>query len=340
MNSKKFMTKAVAAVTACGLIFSLGGCGDKIEKRNPKTYADKLQQLEIFENTADKSLPQTITYKLVSEHFASPLPEGKTAKKAVIIGYDGFRADGVENVKDSDKSAVMYIKNQGGLYHTFSGGIKDGETQQATSTAPSWMAILTGGWGKTYNGVDDNGQMKNEEAETILTKLAKEGKAASFIASWREHTKLSYRPDILNSIKNNLPAEYIHAEDDAETYYQSLKRVAKPAGAEKTPAEDPDITFFILEQPDNAGHGTGFGNGNEDYINACRECDEWGYDIVKTIEARSTYETEDWLIIVTTDHGGTNTGHGGQTPFERMTWLACNKKIDINDENVNFALKK
>lgn len=65
-----------------------------------------------------------------------------------------------------------------------------------------------------------------------------------------------------------------------------------------------------------------------------------GYEIIKTIEARSTYAQEDWLIIISTDHGGTGTSHGGQTPFERMTWLACNKAVECSEENKTFALTK
>lgn len=90
--------------------------------------------------------------------------------------------------------------------------------------------------------------------------------------------------------------------------------------------------FFTLEFTDHAGHDTGFGNQNEAYIQGCKYDDAYGYDIIKTIEARSTYQQEDWLIIISTDHGGTKTSHGGQTAFERMTWLACNKAINITDE--------
>ena len=75
-------------------------------------------------------------------------------------------------------------------------------------------------------------------------------------------------------------------------------------------------------------------------MEASRTADSWGYEIVKTIEARSTYAQEDWLIIISTDHGGTETSHGGQTLFERMTWLACNKPVEITEENKTFALTK
>ncbi len=144
--------------------------------------------------------------------------------------------------------------------------------------------MLTGGWAD-YNGIDDNGQTKDPDVKTFLTKIAETGRAVSFTTSWREHTSTSYQPDIVSAIETGLPAEYTHQIDDAATYYQVLSYVAKPQGAEKTAQED-------------------------------------------------------WLIIISTDHGGTGTSHGGQTPFERMTWLACNKTVELSEENKTFALTK
>lgn len=337
MKKKSFLRRSIACVTALVIcVLSFTACG-KLEIKDTKTYAQEIAAMGIFENTTEQTLPQTIIHKLITEHFNAPLAEGKTVKKAIFLGYDGFRADGLENIRDMDNSAIMAVREMGGLYHTFSGGIS-GVNEQATSTAPSWMAMLTGGWAD-YNGINDNNQMKND-AKTFLTKIAETGRSASFTTSWREHTKLSYRPDIVYAIENGLPVEYTHQVDDAATYYQILKYTAKPEGVQKTAAEDPDVIFFTFEHTDHAGHDTGFGNQNEEYISACKEADSWGYEILKTIEARSTYATEDWLIIISTDHGGTETSHGGQTPFERMTWLACNRKIELSEENLQFALKK
>lgn len=337
MQKKSLFRKSIACVTALILcVLSFTACG-KLEIKDTKTYAQEIAAMGIFENTTEQALPQTIIHKLITEHFNAPLAEGKTVKKAIFLGYDGFRADGLENIRDMENSAIMAVREMGGLYHTFSGGIS-GVNEQATSTAPSWMAMLTGGWAD-YNGINDNNQMKND-AKTFLTKIAETGRSASFTTSWREHTKLSYRPDIVYAIENGLPVEYTHQVDDAATYYQILKYTAKPEGVQKTAAEDPNVIFFTFEHTDHAGHDTGFGNQNEEYISACKEADSWGYEILKTIEARSTYATEDWLIIISTDHGGTETSHGGQTPFERMTWLACNQKIELSEENLQFALKK
>lgn len=335
---KKILKIAAVILVAAAVITAAVLLGIKAkEKKANANYRTQIGNMQIFSNTLDEEMPQTVIHKIVTDHLNAPLPEGKTKKKVIFLGYDGFRSDGLENVKDNEESAIMHVKSQGGLYHTFSGGIT-GVNEQATSTAPSWMAMLTGGWA-AYNGVNDNAQMKNEDAETILTYALKNGYSASFTTSWREHTALSYRPDIVNSIIKNQPVEYTHQIDDTATYYQILKYVSKPEGTEKTATQDPDVIFFTLEFTDHEGHNTKFGNQNENYKKACVDADSYGYSIIKTIEKRATYNEEDWLIIIATDHGGTEYGHGGQTNYERMTWLACNKPIDITEDYLKYEVK-
>ncbi len=333
--------KSSKIITALGLTataaLSVGACIKAKEKPNRNEYIDKVKSLNIFDNEYEQSLPQTVIYKLVMEHFNSPLPEGKTTKKTILLGYDGYRADGLENIMNNEDSAIMQIKKEGGLYYSFSGGIS-GVNEQETSTAQSWSAMLTGGWAG-YNGVFKYNSKKKIEAETYLTKLAKQGKPASFTTSWREHTNTTYFYDTVYAIENGLPVTYTHQIDDEGTLYQVLKYVAKPEGLEKTSIEDPDAIFFTFEHTDHAGHDTGFGNDSKSYVKACKDADEFGKMVLDTIRARSTYDKEDWLIIITTDHGGKKKGHGGQSKEERTTWISCNKPIEMSEENLNFAIK-
>ena len=51
------------------------------------------------------------------------------------------------------------------------------------------------------------------------------------------------------------------------------------------------------------------------------------------IRKREAETGEDWLIIITTDHGRdaeTGKGHGGQTDRERATWIVTNS-TKLND---------
>ena len=52
-------------------------------------------------------------------------------------------------------------------------------------------------------------------------------------------------------------------------------------------------------------------------------------EVIEAIKARKNYENEDWLIILTSDHGGFVTSHGGLTIQERMTFIVINKEIEL-----------
>jgi len=328
---------AILVALAIGLqIAGFGALFGQYDPQSSKKYPQVIEDYGIWDNSLDQAIPQTAMYKTVMDHFNSPLPEGKTAKKVLFMGFDGYRADALKPIMEDPNSAIMYIKSQGGLYHTYSGGIS-GECEQPTSTAPSWCSMLTGGW-KALHGVENNGFEKND-AETFLTTLAKAGHAGSFTISWREHLGLTYRPDVALAIREGLPIEYKYCVDDSDTYYQVLKYLAHPAGKEKTAQEDPDVVFFTFEFTDHNGHLYGFGNNNN-YTQGALDANFFGKKVIDTIESRSTYAQEDWLIIITTDHGGTGHAHGGQSQMERQTWLATNKKLDITDEYLSFDNSK
>ena len=93
-----------------------------------------------------------------------------------------------------------------------------------------------------------------------------------------------------------------------------------------------DFIFSTLEYTDHQGHNTGFGPTNPKYVSAFRDAESTGVDIIDTIKARSTYDTEDWLILITTDHGGFGTGHGGPSIEERITFIVSNKEIPLTAE--------
>ena len=71
-----------------------GGVG----KADPAGYLDRVEIPASFANTRESLLPQTVVYQTVEDFFNEPLPEGKTKKKALVIGYDGYRADGLQTI--------------------------------------------------------------------------------------------------------------------------------------------------------------------------------------------------------------------------------------------------
>ncbi|MCQ2463451.1 MAG: alkaline phosphatase family protein [Clostridia bacterium] len=97
-----------------------------------------------------------------------------------------------------------------------------------------------------------------------------------------------------------------------------------------TKADCSDFIFSIFEFCDHVGHDTGFNLRNPDYTGAFADAEADAMQIIAAIEARETYETEDWLILITSDHGGYNSAHGAMSIQERMTFIASN--VDLGYE--------
>lgn len=59
----------------------------------------------------------------------------------------------------------------------------------------------------------------------------------------------------------------------------------------------------------------------------CLAADLYLYQIIREIDRREAEENEEWLIIVTTDHGGSGRDHGKQVYEHRTIWVASNMEI-------------
>ena len=80
-----------------------------------------------------------------------------------------------------------------------------------------------------------------------------------------------------------------------------------------------NFIFAIYEPTDSTGHNKGFTFNNPKYKEAFKTADLYAYYVIEAIKARPAYEKEDWLIIITSDHGGINTSHGGRSLMEMDT---------------------
>ena len=293
-------------------------------------YKD-MDSLTIFENTLDEPIPQTEIFQLVEAHFRAPLADGKTVKKALIMGWDGSRCDGLANIDpQNERSGVYKLLNNGGKdYIGYCGGVPyPAANTQATSTAPGWASILTGEWADVH-GITDNGIIKTLDTLTIQTRLAQEGlvNKATFFTLWSGHfneTNGTYAAEIQYCKENNLPVDFELIEDDGVDFniqQRTLKEIRDPNGA--------DLIFSIFEIGDHTGHNYKFGNYNPFYRAAMQINDTHLYGLLKAVESRSTYDTEDWLIVVTNDHGGADYDHGGASIMERTTYIISNQEIDF-----------
>lgn len=294
-------------------VFCLAGC------KSNDDYAEELNESGIFSNTVETAYAQTKIYELANAHLKSG-----DNKKVAIITLDGARADGLFNIclqtegksgenVNSVNSGVNLLREKGGLYLMYCGGeFDDKATKQATSTSPGFATILTGKWG-SVNGCRDNGEPIIAGQDTILKTYSEEGKKVSFTARWEDHFTVVFKNEYQSHNDN-----YIFNKSTSETQSHELAKAAV--------ARD-DIFFVIYESPDYNGHSEGFSLENYKYNKSIVDSDRYAYELIQLIEARQAELGEDWLIIMTTDHGGKDKGHGKQNYESKVIWFATNKSL-------------
>ena len=77
-------------------------------------------------------------------------------------------------------------------------------------------------------------------------------------------------------------------------------------------ADAPDAILWYIDRPDEAGHGSGYYPYSKEYQAAVRESDASIGEVLAAIAARPMFANEDWLIVITADHGGWDRFHGQQ----------------------------
>lgn len=325
---KKKALIIVVAVVLVGAIIASAILIPRLEYAKDDGDTEELYRTNIasigFENTVETAIPQTELYDIVKSHFESELPEGKTEKKAIIIGYDGCRADVLTEIQ-SENSAISALTDDGASINlAYCGGVNyPAENTQATSTAPGWCSILTGVWADEH-GITANDITKSLEHKTLLTTLVEDKviDSSAFITKWAGHFSRNNATYLLEKDyceQNNLNVTFNKCRNDEATHEFTLEEISKTDCA--------DFIFVIYEPTDSTGHNYGFTHNNPRYKESFKAADEYGFEALSAIKSRSTYETEDWLIIVTSDHGGIATDHGGSSIQERMTFVVSNKEF-------------
>lgn len=289
------------------------------------SYTQRLEEIKCFENTWQSALNQTELYGLIMQHFYSPLPAGKKVKKAIVIGYDGCTCEMLGHLDKVERGAIKYLLSNGGHgVFSYAGGAPYPEPIiQKTSTAPGWCSMLTGALAEN-NKVFDNGTTKDIEPKSLLIKLVedKAAKSSAFYVSWEGHfieDGATYLNEKSYIEEEHLNAVFACGKDDVETRENTLKDITSP--------DCSDFIFCIFEYPDGNGHGYDYLPEKPEYMQAFLSSEETGMDIIDAIKNRRSYDEEDWLILVTSDHGGYKCGHGGPTLEERITFIVSNKEI-------------
>ncbi|MZQ83843.1 hypothetical protein GQF01_17160 [Paenibacillus sp. 5J-6] len=234
----------------------------------------------------------------VKDMFSS-FTMGSSTQKVLVIGIDGTRSDALQAANTPSMDALT----AGGAY-----SYNVQANSNYTWSGTGWSSILTGVWYDKHGVTDNSFSGKNfTQYPSLMQRVEQYNPALSTtsIVNWGA---------INDNIISGIDSETAVPTDD----------LVRDQTVSLMQNGNPDFTFIQFDDVDHAGHAYGFSTSVPQYINAIEQTDARIGAVVNAIQSRSTYAEEDWLILVTTDHGGTGTSHGGNSEQERSIFLILN----------------
>jgi len=223
--------------------------------------------------------------------------------KVLVIGIDGVRPDVMAQVATPNLDALI-------AEGTFS---DRAQTGRPTVSGPGWSSLLTGVWPDKHGVTDNSFRGKRyDEYPDFLTRIERVRPELNTFAAI-DWLPLGADADG-GPVIGDAPDSKFVVDGDVLTWPGADSAVVA-ASVEQLRASDPDALFVYLGNPDEASHESG--SIGIEYREAIALADRHIGMLLDAMRARPTFADEDWLILVSTDHGRTaEGGHGGDSPEE------------------------
>ena len=265
-------------------------------------------------------------------------------RKAVFIIVDGVPADMIERLHTP---AIDEIAARGAYARAYTGGEVGGYSQTPTISAIGYTNLLTATWMNKHN-VDGNSDLKPNYNYWTIFRIAKEQPKefrTALYSSWTDnrtvllgegkpetgHLKIDFVCDGYELDTVRFPKR----EKDLQIF-DIDEHVAREA-ARGIANDAPDLSWVYLWYTDDAGHFEGNGAFFDEYtLKADRQIGQ----IWEAVRYREEHFGEEWMVVVTTDHGRTENGygHGGQSARERTTWVATTRPVNSHFHSPGLAI--
>lgn len=238
-------------------------------------------------------------------------PEVPGKRHLLLIGIDGCRWD---IVTESGVGPTLSLLAEQGSWHRMT-------MEVPTISAPGWASILTGTT-HAEHGLRDNscvGGRTWSHPDFLARAFYEDQRTRTFAAAgW----PVLVDPHGLGPIIHpRMEQQYAGLHNvivrDGETFgYRRIDaEIADIAVAKIRHGEGFDAGFIYFCDVDDAGHVHGL--DGEPYRDAIRRVDGHVSAVIRAVESRA----EEWLVVLTTDHGHRDEGgHGGDSARERESW--------------------
>lgn len=216
--------------------------------------------------------------------------------KVLVIGIDGVRSDALLQANTPN---IDSLTAEGTFTYT-------SWHVRTTLSGPGWSDIMTGVWEEKHEVLNNQYTDKNWDDYPYFVTRAKEHRPdihAVQVTSWAPMSDSVYNDGW--DAKLILPSD----NDCVAAAVDSLSNSA-----------DLDVLFIHIDDVDYVGHSSGFDPINGNYMDAIETADGQVGQLMAALKSRPQFENEDWVVLLTTDHGGFLLGHGGITKQERQVW--------------------
>lgn len=219
-------------------------------------------------------------------------------KHVIIVGFDGLSGYAIDN--GANMPTLRQLMSEGS-YTTECRSILP------SSSAANWASMFMGAsselhgyntWGSKTPDLPSRVLTENGIFPNIYSEYRRANPEAE-LGYFYEWGGMRYLVDTL-SISNLQPTTADVTAQMSVEYIKSAK---------------PELFAAIFDQPDGAGHTYGW--ESQEYMDLLPQLDAQLADIVQAIKDAGI--ADETLLIVSSDHGGIETGHGGITMKEMQT---------------------
>lgn len=232
-------------------------------------------------------------------------PETKVIEKngpkhVILVGFDGWSAYSLNN--GADMPTVRQLM-AGGAYDLKS------RTVLPSSSAVNWASMFMGA-GPEIHGYTEWGSRVPELPSRVVNR---DNRFPNIFGLYRDKDPNAeigyiYEWEGMNYLVDTLAINYRQQASMNEENPDGCTPFAVKYIKEKKP----NLLAVVFDKPDGTGHSHGW--TSPEYYNMINHLDKCLAQIVKAVEDAGIME--ETVIIVTSDHGGIDKGHGGKTMDE------------------------
>ncbi|WP_454879257.1 LamG-like jellyroll fold domain-containing protein [Sphingobacterium detergens] len=246
--------------------------------------------------------------------------DGTVKRKVLFISIDG--AVGAEIKKIMPTNIAELLKTS---KYTF-----ESVANNNTKNAATWMTMMSGVSADMHGIEDDSYIPKPNENNPHATPVG--------------------YPSILYRISTLAPTtkSFVVARDQAintkllvsadETFDATSDEAVKKQVVDVLAKKNPGIAIVQFKDVLTAGEQYGFSASQTGYVDAVKKVDGYIGEILTALKARTNYKTEDWLVILTSNHGGVDKSYGGDSFAERNTFTIFQnnnfKQLELKTEMI------